>query len=251
MNDIFSFKAADLDKYFVGADRVLKSLTSANELMTKNIPGYPPYNIVKTGDNSYTIELAVAGFAEDQAGGEGIDFFGELPIGPANLLLAGDQGRPIGELDLELQSQVVVIGAAIAEALFPRGIDPLDKRSLDGSPADNITPAKVLASARFTELGGRWWAEYGIRMQTKVTRVTPTLYTSPFRIAQDFLSLDGFVVQRIGWGVDLSRGRRERLGLVFAVENLANRYYREQFQFAPSRGRTFTMGLNVGAFEGR
>ena len=28
------------------------------------------------------------------------------------------QGRPIGEMDLELQSQVVVIGAAIAEALF-------------------------------------------------------------------------------------------------------------------------------------
>jgi outer membrane receptor protein involved in Fe transport len=77
--------------------------------------------------------------------------------------------------------------------------------------------------------------------------VTPTLLTSPFRIAQDLLSLDGFTVQRIGWGVKLLR-RRETLGLTFAIENLADTYYREQFQFAPSRGRTFTVGLTAGAF---
>ena len=54
-------------------------------------------------------------------------------------------------------------------------------------------------------------------------------------------------MQRIGWGVNLARGR-DRLGLTFAVENLTNKYYREQFQFAPSRGRSFTIGLNIGAF---
>jgi hypothetical protein len=37
------------------------------------------------------------------------------------------QGRLIGELDLELQTQVVVLGASIAEYLFPRGLDPLDR----------------------------------------------------------------------------------------------------------------------------
>jgi putative ABC transport system permease protein len=37
------------------------------------------------------------------------------------------QGRLLGELDLELQTQVVVIGAGISEALFPRGMDPLDR----------------------------------------------------------------------------------------------------------------------------
>ena len=84
-----------------------------------------------------------------------------------------------------------------------------------------------------------------MRTQTDVTRVTPTLLTSPFRIAQDLLSLDGFTVQRLGWGVDLTRGR-DRLGLTFAVENLANTYYREHFQFAPSRGRSFTVGVSAG-----
>jgi outer membrane receptor protein involved in Fe transport len=80
-----------------------------------------------------------------------------------------------------------------------------------------------------------------------VTRVTPTLLDSPFAIAQDLLSLDGFTVQRVGWGLNLTRGR-ERLGLTFAIENLANTYYREHFQFAPSRGRTFTVGISAGAF---
>ena len=85
-----------------------------------------------------------------------------------------------------------------------------------------------------------------MRAQGDVTRVAETLLDSPFLIAQDLLSLDGFAVQRLGWGVNLARGR-DRVGLTFAVENLTDRYYREQFQFAPARGRSFTVGLNVGS----
>ena len=135
---------------------------------------------------------------------------------------------------------------AFMRGTITKGINPLDGSALDGEPADNITPVKVLAAVRFTEPRGRWWAEYGVRTQTDVTRVTPTLLTSPFRIAQDLLSLDGFTVQRLGWGVALTRGR-DQLSLIFAVENLANTYYREHFQFAPARGRSFTVGVSAGA----
>ncbi|MBK5296105.1 MAG: TonB-dependent receptor [Vicinamibacteria bacterium] len=127
------------------------------------------------------------------------------------------------------------------------GVNPLAGESLDGTPADNITPSRILAAVRYTEPGGRWWAEYGVRGQGDVSRVAQTLLDSPFLIAQDLLSLDGFTVQRIGWGVNLARGR-DRVGVSFAIENLTNEYYREQFQFAPARGRSFTIGLNVGAF---
>ena len=144
---------------------------------------------------------------------------------------------------------IVTLGAsgAFTRGTITKGINPLDLSALDGAPADNITPLKVVVFARFTEPAGRWWAEYGVRTQTDVTRVTPTLLTSPFRIAQDLLSLDGFTVQRLGWGVNLLR-RRDTLALTFAVENLADTYYREQFQFAPSRGQSFTVGLSTGAF---
>ncbi len=138
-------------------------------------------------------------------------------------------------------------GAALTRGTITDGVNPLDKSSLADSPFDNITPAKVILNARFTQLRGRWWVEYGVRSQTEVKRVADTLLDSPFLIAQDLLSLDGFTVQRAGLGINLSR-RRDRLGIVFAVENLGDTYYREHFQFAPARGRSFTVGLNVGAF---
>ena len=119
--------------------------------------------------------------------------------------------------------------------------------SLDDTPADNITPSKLVAAARFTESRGRFWLEYGVRSQGKVGRVAATLLDSPFIIAQDLLALDGFTVQRVAWGVNLTRGR-DRVGLTFALENLSDKYYREHFQFAPARGRSFTVGLNIGSF---
>jgi len=148
---------------------------------------------------------------------------------------------------LAFEQGVLTLSASTAfmRGTITKGINPLDGSALDGEPADNITPVKILAAMRFTEPRGRWWAEYGIRTQTDVTRVTPTLLTSPFRIAQDLLSLDGFTVQRLGWGVALTR-TRDQLSLNFAVENLANKYYREHFQFAPARGRSFTIGVSAG-----
>jgi len=144
---------------------------------------------------------------------------------------------------------VVTLNAssAFTRGTITQGTNPLDGSALDGQPADNITPVKILAAARYTERAGRWWVEYGVRTQTEVTRITPTLLTSPFRVAQDLLSLDGFTVQRIGGGVNLARGR-DRVNVTVAVENLTDRFYREHFQFAPSRGRSFTLGLNLGAF---
>ena len=136
---------------------------------------------------------------------------------------------------------------AFTRGTITDGVNPLDETSLAGTPFDNITPVRILASARFSNASSRWWAEYGLRTQSDVTRVAETLLDSPFLIAQDLLSLRGFTVQRMGFGVNLSRGR-DRASLVFAVENLANTYYREQFQFAPARGRSFTLGINVGAF---
>lgn len=154
-----------------------------------------------------------------------------------------------GALPISLSAGVVTLSGAGAftRGTVTDGTNPLDNRSLAGTPFDNITPSKLVAGARFTEARGRWWVEYGVRAQGEVTRVAATLLDSPFLIAQDLLALDGFAVHRLGWGVNLTRGR-DRLGLTFAVENLGDTYYREHFQFAPARGRSFTVGLTVGAF---
>lgn len=54
----------DIDKFFVGFDEQFNRMAKLHDDVTKNIPNYPPYNIKKTGDNTYVIELAVAGFAK-------------------------------------------------------------------------------------------------------------------------------------------------------------------------------------------
>lgn len=108
MNDIFSFKAAEFDKYFVGADKMLKTLSSAHEQVAKNIPGYPPYNIVKNDENHYTIELAVAGFGKHN-----------LDIEMANNKLVVKGGLTLDQLDPK-DNSVEYIWKGIADRVFTR-----------------------------------------------------------------------------------------------------------------------------------
>lgn len=56
----------DMDKFFVGFDEQFNRLAKLHDEVAKNIPNYPPYNIRKTGDNTYSIELAVAGFGKSE-----------------------------------------------------------------------------------------------------------------------------------------------------------------------------------------
>jgi molecular chaperone IbpA len=54
----------DFDKFFIGFDDQFNRISKLHDDLTKSIPNYPPYNIKKTGDNTYVIELAVAGFGK-------------------------------------------------------------------------------------------------------------------------------------------------------------------------------------------
>ena len=56
----------DFDKFFVGFDDTYNRLAKMHDELTKSVPNYPPYNIRKTGDNTYVIELAVAGFSKSE-----------------------------------------------------------------------------------------------------------------------------------------------------------------------------------------
>ena len=46
----------------VGFDDVFNQFESMFDYDMVNVSNYPPYNIVKTGDNKYDVELALAGF---------------------------------------------------------------------------------------------------------------------------------------------------------------------------------------------
>lgn len=57
------FGSKDLDRFFVGYDKLFDQLRRF-ENESKSVPNYPPYNVIKTADNVYVIEIAVAGFSE-------------------------------------------------------------------------------------------------------------------------------------------------------------------------------------------
>lgn len=54
----------DLDKFFVGFDDQWNRIAKLHDEVAKNIPNYPPYNIYKSSENKYVVELAVAGFGK-------------------------------------------------------------------------------------------------------------------------------------------------------------------------------------------
>jgi molecular chaperone IbpA len=60
-----NFDFAPLTRSTVGFDRVFDLLDSAFTAAQTD-EGYPPYNIVKTGDAAFRIELAIAGFGRDE-----------------------------------------------------------------------------------------------------------------------------------------------------------------------------------------
>jgi len=71
----------DFEKIFVGFDEQHARMAKIHEDLTKNIPNYPPYNIKKTGDTTYVIELAVAGFAKQDI---------EIELADGKMLIKGN-----------------------------------------------------------------------------------------------------------------------------------------------------------------
>lgn len=64
-NHAFPFDFDKFDRHFVGFDRMFDRLTKFNDQFgIAKLPNYPPYNIKKTGENTYVIEMAVAGFGK-------------------------------------------------------------------------------------------------------------------------------------------------------------------------------------------
>lgn len=56
----------DFEKFFIGYDDLLDRLNEIAHAAHRNSTNYPPYNIYRLDDTHTGIELAVAGFGEDE-----------------------------------------------------------------------------------------------------------------------------------------------------------------------------------------
>ena len=59
-----SFDIPAFNKFGIGFENLFDDLQRVTQIQSST--NYPPHNVIKTGDNTMTIEVAVAGFAEGE-----------------------------------------------------------------------------------------------------------------------------------------------------------------------------------------
>jgi len=114
-----TFDLAPLYRSTVGFDRLFSMLDGFDAT-----PGYPPYNIERTGENDYRISVAVAGFGEGDLSIESkentLTIKGEKQVKEENkgeVLHQGIAARAF-ERQFQLADYVVVKGASLENGLL-------------------------------------------------------------------------------------------------------------------------------------
>lgn len=143
----------DFEKFFVGYDDQFNRLAKMHDDFAKNIPNYPPYNIKKTDENKYVVEIAVAGFSKSEIEIEFVD--DKLVVtgnasedDSAEWLHKGIAARPFTRT-FALNDQVEVKGADMLNGMlkiFLERIIPDHKkpRKIDIKDSDATTERQML-----------------------------------------------------------------------------------------------------------
>ena len=154
-----NFDFSPLDRSVVGFDRLASLIDTATRL--DGVQGYPPYNIEQStdDDNAYAIELAVAGFGDDDL---------DLEVKEGQLIVVGkkDSGaenrkflhRGIAERGFirrfQLADHVVVSGAHLKNGLLrielrrelPEAMKPR-KITIGGEHSPKVIDARKASAA--------------------------------------------------------------------------------------------------------
>jgi molecular chaperone IbpA len=118
-----TFDLAPLYRSTVGFDRLFSMLDNAAGL--EAAPGYPPYNIERTGEDAYRISVAVAGFADSELSLEAKentltirgDKQAKTDEKPGEVLYQGIAARAF-ERRFQLADHVQVTGATLVNGLL-------------------------------------------------------------------------------------------------------------------------------------
>ena len=140
----------------VGFDRMMNMLDQNGRLDEDN--GYPPYNIEKTGDDTYRITMAVAGFSDDDLKIEVVE--GSLTIegrkqkeenGAQKFLHRGIATRAFRR-SFQLADHIKVVGAQLENGLLHVALErevPEEKkpRQINIRSVNDNTTANVIENA--------------------------------------------------------------------------------------------------------
>jgi molecular chaperone IbpA len=115
-----SFDLSPLYRSTVGFDRVFSLLDSFGN--DGAVPGYPPYNIERTGENAYRISVAVAGFTDKEL---------NLEVKENVLTIRGEKNAAEKKQDGEVLYQ------GIAARAFERTFQLADHVEIKGANLEN------------------------------------------------------------------------------------------------------------------
>ena len=104
----------------VGFDRLFNLLDQVGG--SDSAPGYPPYNIERTGENAYRVSVAVAGFGENELG---------IELKENTLTIKGDKQAKAGEQPGDVLYQ------GIAARAFERIFQLADFVQVKGAALEN------------------------------------------------------------------------------------------------------------------
>lgn len=117
-----TYDLAPLFRTAIGFDRLLRLMDAPAQ-----VPGYPPYNIEKTGDDTYRLTMAVAGFRPEDLNlvveDNTLTISGRVaaPNGQSEVLYRGIAGRSF-ERRFVLADHIVVEGAELRDGLLHVGL---------------------------------------------------------------------------------------------------------------------------------
>ena len=125
VNTIFDTVWRDISPFAVGFDKTFDALSIMANSKSQSV-NYPPYNIRKVSDEQYTIELAVAGFDEQdidlEVEGETLTIRGENPKEASEGLLHQGLAARSFVRKFVLSDDMEVKGAALSNGLLYIGM---------------------------------------------------------------------------------------------------------------------------------
>ena len=125
VNTIVDTVWRDISPFAVGFDRTFDALSIMANSKSQSV-NYPPYNIRKVSDEQYTIELAVAGFDEQdidvEVEGETLTIKGENPKEASEGLLHQGLAARNFVRKFVLSDDMEVKGAALSNGLLYIGM---------------------------------------------------------------------------------------------------------------------------------
>ena len=113
-----TYDFAPLFRTAIGFDRLARLVDTATEAAAA--PSYPPYNIAKTGEETYTLTMAVAGFGPEDI---------ELTVRDNTLIVTGRAGAE--------QPKAELLYRGIAGRAFERRFVLADHIVVDGADLKN------------------------------------------------------------------------------------------------------------------